>query len=104
MEDGLSEWKERAEELAKLWGQHEEELSKQRAKLVMKRRFDKTIADLIDELTVESAKMADKIESLGKDVIRQWPDAFHLAHTMKRKSALLKRAYRANVEKEEEPK
>lgn len=101
MKDAFAEWRDRAEELAKLWSQREEEISDERAKLEMKRRFDQTISDLIEELSIDAGKMAAKIESLGRDVSRQWPDAFHLAHTMKEKSALLKRAYKANVEKKE---
>jgi len=99
MEQFFAGWKERAEELSRMWRQREKEIISERAELEMQRRFDQTISDLIDELTVETEKMADKIGSLGEEVSRQWPDAFHLAYTMKEKSALLKRAYKANVEK-----
>ena len=101
MKNAFSEWKARAEELADLWSQREAEIKDERDKLMMKRLFDQTVSDLIDEISVEAAKMADKLGEMSGELSRQWPDAFHLAHTMKEKSALLKRAYEANVEKKE---
>ncbi len=69
------------------------------AKLKMQRRFDQTVADLIDEICADTEQMAMRIGAMGELISRQWPGAFHTAHGLKEKSALLKRAYQANVKK-----
>jgi len=101
MKSEFFEFKSRIEELDDLWNQREAELKGEIDRLMMKRLFDQTISDLIYELSVEAEKMADRIESMSGELSRQWPDAFHMAYTMREKSALLKRAYEANVEKKE---
>lgn len=92
-------WRERAEALARLWRQREVQLAQELSSLRPQSLFDKTVSDLISELCDESAGMADKIEQMGPDLRQKWPGAYHMAHRLKRKSALLKRAYKANVEK-----